>query len=378
MVDNCTIIKYQDAWNFKRVPARPVDLRIDYCGGMKFNDNFDWNNLWYDAVQVNNNTMVLLIGPPLYATAQWLASNARFQDPQGNILQFKTIELDRVCYTALPVNGYIDWIELITNNTHSRINVNRNNGLLNNKSVMVTLQKNNPVSWIQQWIKYHKDTLDVDAFLIYDNASTIYNTKQLEKSLKDLGVVVTVVNWPFPYGPQGSDFAPWDSDYGQYVMLEHAKIRYLNQASIVLNNDIDELIVPKGITLKDITEFLKNNSVQCLRYRGVWIEPYDIVNSQSADQIPFDQRHVKNYYCSDPNNKIGIGYKWMLVPGKVNLNQQWLVHHINGQSIENDQLQYCHYLSHNTNWSWRRDQYSGDPKNLIPNTGLLHNLKKME
>lgn len=376
MVDNCTVVTYPAAWGFKREPARPVNLRIDYCGGMKFHDNFDRNNMWYDAVQVNDAT-VLLIGPPLYDVKAWMHTNVTFEDATGAKLNFSSHEVDRVCYTAVTVSGHTDYVEMVTTTERTRINVNRNNGNLNGKTVMVTLQKNNPIEWIKQWVTYHQKVLNVNAFLIYDNGSTTYTTAQLEQSLRGLGAIVNVVAWPYPYGPQGSDFAPWDSDFGQYVMLEHSKIRYLSGATLVLNNDIDELVVTKGITLRDIIDYLRNGSAQCLRYKGIWIEPFDIKNQQSADQLPFNIRHVKNYYCTDPNNKTGIGYKWMLVPSSTTLNQQWLVHHINGNMAESDQLFYAHYLALNTNWSWRRDQFNGNVQDLIPNTVLMDKLDKM-
>jgi len=376
MVDQCSTVQYPTTWGFKREPSRPVHLRIDYCNGMKFNDNFDWNNLWYDAVQVNATT-VLLIGPPLYSTKDWLTINAKFTDQTGNFLPFNSIEIDRACYTTVTVNQYVNFITMHTNNSKTHIQVNHQNGLFSNEKVMVTLQKNNPIAWIQQWITYHKKVLGVDAFLIYDNASTLYTSKELEHSLLDLGAIVTIVDWPYPYGPQGSDFAPWDSDYGQYGMLEHAKIRYLNKSKLVLNNDIDELVITNGITLENVATYLNANNVKCIRYRGIWIEPWDIVKNQSANKIPLEQRQFKDYFCTDPNNKIGIGHKWMLTPTTSILKQQWLVHNINGLTIETDQLRYAHYLAMNTGWSWSRDQFNGNVNNLVTNQLLLNHLKSL-
>ena len=68
----------------------------------------------------------------------------------------------------------------------------------------------------------------------------------------------------------------------------------------------------------------------------------------------------------------------MLVPSNTNLNQQWLVHHINGQMLESDQLFYGHFLSHNTNWSWERDKFKGDVNNLVPNQFLVDKFSKLD
>lgn len=376
MIDSCTDITYPQSWGFKREPARPAHLRIDYCGSMKFDDNFDWDHLWYDAVQVHDNA-VLLIGAPLYATKDWMMQNATFEGQDGRQLPCQFAELDRVCYTIITVPGQTGWIDMVTKTERTRIGIHTNDRAFDGKHAMVTLQKDNPIEWIQQWITYHNAVLGVNGFVIYDNGSTRYKLSELEAALQYPGITVRIVGWPYPYGPQGSDHAPWDSDYGQYAMLEHAKFRYLSGAALVMNNDIDELIVTKGIQLSDIVGFLRSNQSQCLRYKGVWIEPYDLDRGISAADVPFKSRHIRNYYCTDPSNKRGIGYKWMLVPSATTMNQQWLVHQINGQMVESDQLYYAHYLALNTNWSWSRDKFNGKESDLIPDQLLMEKLKKM-
>lgn len=376
MIDSCSRIQYQPSWGFKREPSRPVNLRLDYCGGMKFDDNFDWDNAWYDALQITDN-IILLIGPPLYDKKGWINSNIAFIDSNGRKMPCQFMDLDRVSYTALTCGSANATIKMLHGDQSVDVTINRNDGIFNGRKVMVTLQKNNPLPWIRQWVSYHSEIHGVDGCLIYDNGSTDYTLSQLEESLSDLNCIVRIVDWRYPYGPQGSDDAPWDSDYGQYVMLEHAKYRYLSDASLVLNNDVDEFLVLKdNITLNDIQGYLNSAQCGCLRYKGIWIEPYDVDNGKSADVILFEDRHVKDYYCTDDSNKTGIGHKWMLVPWK-HMNNQWAVHNINGPTIESDQLHYAHYLALNTNWSWKRDRYNGVPSNLKPDQYLKINLDKM-
>lgn len=376
MVDKCSKIEYQPSWGFKREPARPPNLRIDYCGSMRFNDNFDWDNAWYDAIAISDN-VVLLIGPPLYDKKGWINSNVNFTDDLGVRLPCQFMELDRVCYTALTTGHRLSKIKMSHNGSSVEVDVRSNDGKFNRIKTMVTLQKDNPIEWIRQWIEYHGKVHGIEGYLIYDNGSKTYSAGDLEARLSDLPYPITIVEWPYPYGPQGSDYAPWDSDYGQYVMLEHAKHRYLSNASLVLNNDIDELIVTNGITVGDIQHYLNSAQSGCLRYKGVWIEPYDIVKKISAIETPFNERHIRDYYCTDSDNKIGIGYKWMLIPWK-HMNNQWQVHHINAQMIESDQVYYAHHLALNTNWSWKRDEYKGNPSNLKLDQQLILNLKKMD
>ena len=90
MVDICTTAKFPQSWGFRREPARPHHLRIDYCNGLKFNDNFDWDHIWYDAIQINITT-VILIGPPLYDIIDWMKTNGSFILDSGQSCEFNFV-----------------------------------------------------------------------------------------------------------------------------------------------------------------------------------------------------------------------------------------------------------------------------------------------
>jgi hypothetical protein len=224
---------------------------------------------------------------------------------------------------------------------------------------------------------YHYRVHGIDGFLIYDNTSSKYTVNELESKLSRDYLKLKIVPWPYPYGPQGSDNAPWDSDYGQYCMLEHAKYRYLSHAALVLNNDIDELIVTKGPSLDKIQSQLESGPYHCLAYQGRWIEPHDVPRNKGAYEVPFESRLFSDYCCTDAHDKRGIGHKWMLVPQK-NINYQWLVHRIAGPYGVSEDLFYGHYLAMNTNWSWERDKYTGNVKDLTPDPWLHTALQKIE
>lgn len=367
MIDPVTIVKFPATWNMHREPMRPINRRIDYCGGMKFDENFDWDTIWYDCIKLNNR-YTALIGPPIYNEIQWFTKNVGFADEHGNNLKYGFIDLDRVSICIIETAHQHNKL-IMTSTAADPVDIQRNidDGYFQDHKVIVTLQRDNPISWIEQWVDYHYQNHGIDGFLIYDNASKDYTVEELDARLSKPHLKIKIVPWPYPYGPQGSDNAPWDSDYGQYCMLEHAKHRYLSTAQIVINNDIDELIVTNGTNFAEISEQLK--TVGCMLYQGVWIEPYDIVNQKSAHETQFEQRQFANYHCTDDTNTRGIGFKWLLNP-QMNLQNQWLVHRIAGPSQNNKKLWYAHHLSMNTNWSWQRDHFTGDVNNLKPNQDL--------
>lgn len=369
MVDTCNVIKIPANWNVCREPTRPVELRRDYFGGMKFDENYDWNLLWYDAIHTNNS--VLLVGPPLNNLVKQLVSDP-LVTVDGQPLQYSHYTADRMCLTV--VNSPNDQIRF---KSGDQIQLSKVSTQLDNTICMFTLQKNNPISWIQQWIKYHA-TLGVESFLIYDNASDLYSASELETALNSLGVFVKVVEWAVPYGPQGFDceyYNTWDSDYAQSCMFEHAKHRYLTNARLAINADIDELLV-LNTSIENIILDIERSQIAGYKYLGRWIEPYDVVNKTSAAAVPMNQRQFKSYYCTDSSNPYGIGNKWMLIP-RLSLNSQWSVHSTTAKMEQNNSIYYAHYLAMNTNWSWGRDQYSRDINNLVADIKLMHNLSKI-
>lgn len=374
MADKCSITEFPEIWNLKREPRRPVELRKDYFNGMKFDENFDWNNLCYDAVQIDSGT-ILLIGPPLYGLTLFLTQNAQFYNLEDQPLSFNCIDIDRTGITVIHVNGWQKYLVLKPGNTV--INVNKSDDIFNDKICLMTLQKDNPISWIQQWIAYHRDNLGVNGVVIYDNNSTQYSTAELEAAIQTNGVTVKVVEWNVPYGPQGFDcnhYNTWDSDYAQSSMFEHAKRRYLSSAKLAINCDIDELVVIQNGTINDIISSLDQEQLAGYCYLGRWIEPYDSANNTLASTVPLEERKFSDYYCTDTRNTIGIGNKWMIIPER-SLNVQWSVHSSGAPMRQNTDIYYGHYMAMNTNWSWNREIFDRDNSGLIIQEQLKKNLE---
>ena len=377
MVDYCNIIRFPTEWNMRREPMRPVELRKDYFNGMKFNENFDWDNLWYDAVQLHQSCIVL-IGPPLYHTSNQLPTKCKFTDDNNVALSFRSFEMDRAGMTAINTTGWVNNLKMISN-TETVIPVNRICEDFNDRYCMFTLQKDNPISWIKQWITYHHVNFGIDGILIYDNGSKGYSLDDLESQLQTPGVVVKVVSWDMPYGPQGFDcnyYNTWDSDYAQSSMFEHAKRRYLSNAKIAINADVDELLAMSYSTLDDVINHINQEGVAGYCYKGRWIEPYDLANNKPAYEVSLGDRQFIDYYCTDSRNIIGIGNKWMLIPGKA-LNSQWVVHSTGAAMRQNHDIYYGHYMPMNTNWSWDRDGFDGDATGLVADEKLMNNLSKI-
>ena len=87
---------------------------------------------------------------------------------------------------------------------------------------MLTLSKDNELKffyWIADWVRFFARRHGCDAVLFYDNASTKYDLSEIYKTISSIrGIeVVVVIQWPYKWGPVGSERdngppkVPWDS-----------------------------------------------------------------------------------------------------------------------------------------------------------------------
>ena len=361
------LTKFPDHWGFKRVPRRSKDLWV-----FNFEQNYDWDNLWYDAIQINETT-IILIGPPLYETSQFLKERCYFSNWTNRPLKFEIYEMDRVCITVITVDKWISSITLVDGSHRHNILVERPSTEFQGKKTIVTISKNHPIPWLQQWIDYHKVVHNLDGLLIYNNQSTIYDSKELQETIQRPDMHIRVVDYNVPFGCMGGGdwewegkkgtSLPWDSDFSQYVMLEHAKWKFLYCSKLVINADTDELLILRKNSLDEIANFCQTAETSVWLYKGIWIEPIDSISGIEAYDIPFENRRFSNYWHTADSNQRGIGIKWMLNPQK-NINYQWHLHKTTGPHAMTDDISFGHYLGMNTSWSWQRDKLLSDKKSL--------------
>lgn len=369
---------YPDSWGKKREPIRPIDLRV-----INFEKLYDYDTIWNDAVQINKNR-ILLIGPPLYDTKDFLIPHCNVFDPTGNDLRCKSQEMDRACVVHVETHDWIDHVIFYDGKVSYKIPVNHISNIFNNKKVIVTISKNHPISWLKQWIDYHKVVHNVEGLLLYNNQSTIYTSQQLEQQLIRDDMIIKVVDYDVPFGVMGGGdwewegrkgtYLPWDSDFAQYVQMEHAKWRYLHCAKLAINADTDELLIIKsGHTLDQVADYCETGEHSVLLYDGIWIEPIDSHTNVIAKDISFEERNFSNYYHTEHSNGRGIGVKWLLNP-KRNLQYQWHLHKTYGPHIKTSEITFGHYFAMNTSWSYQRDNFTGDKFKLIEVGQLKRNL----
>ncbi len=106
-----------------------------------------------------------------------------------------------------------------------------------------TLQKDNPIVWIKDWIRWHCRLYGVGRVILYDNGSR--NQQDLIEKLRELQTEVEIVfvHWDFPYGLH-------PNRYTQRGSLNHCRMHFRPQGDeksrvrrYCINLDIDEYLV---------------------------------------------------------------------------------------------------------------------------------------
>jgi hypothetical protein len=364
MVERLSRVTYPSTWNLRRQPARPQDLWV-----FDFEKNYDWDTIWNDAIQINLET-VLLIGPPLYHHGSWILDSGFLRMPDGSkVVGARIEELDRVCRVVIPVTNPVPFLQLSDGDRTLSIKVNQPSFEFAGTRTIVTISRDHPISWLKQWIDYHRMVHDINGLLLYNNQSQDYTSEELEFAISRDDMIIKVVDYDVPFGCMGGGdwewqgrkgtHLPWDSDFAQYSMLEHAKWRYLHCADLVINADTDELLYTKNMSIKELSEYCKHSSNSVWLYRGTWIEPVSSVDGQIAADVPFCQRKFSNYWHTANSNQRGIGIKWLLNPQR-NLQYQWHLHRTFGPHMLTEEIGFGHYMAMNTSWSWKRDSHDGN------------------
>lgn len=350
----------------RRAP-RPVDLRQE-----GYDAAFDYKTLFYDVFESASG--VTLVGPPLL-NLESVLSRGVFTDGRGNRLEAWHNKMDRTAAVRLIGDcGGSHHVSLSSPSYSVSMPVNPNfSSLFQGKKVLVTKSKDNLLNWISDWVKFHVAEQGIDAVLFYDNGSSSYVPEDVLEVIAVAGVdVAVVVDWPFKFGPQGGNWdglkgAPWDSDYCEYGIMEHARRRFLGLAAGVLNADIDELVLTEGS--HTVFDLLAELDAAVLSYSGRWIEGLTQdgqVGGSHSDYVYFDPKRANT---TD---------KWALVPSKVSGAPQWKTHWVPGVDMtKTGTTLHRHFMGVTLNWKWQRTAALPRSRNLEVDLDLREALARV-
>ena len=105
-----------------------------------------------------------------------------------------------------------------------------------NRLTLTTLQKDNPLPWISDWLLWHHRKFGVQRFVLYDNTSK--NRDALLALLKSMPIQMEIVfvDWRFPYSHR-------PHLYCQLGSLNHCRMRFSVYRGYCINLDMDEYLM---------------------------------------------------------------------------------------------------------------------------------------
>ena len=265
----------------------------------------DGETLWYDAVRLGPER-VRLVCPKLGAL-QALMTDASLSS-SGSRVRIARIRRHRR-HDIVDLTGVRGDRLTVTHGrwqAESGLSPTRH-AAFRGLNASVQISRNNRLTWIADWARYHVSAHGLQAMLLLDNGSTDYPPEAILDALRPTGLaraVVLVV--PQPYGPPRSKaHHSGAAKYLQPAMLNLARLRYLAQARAVLNADLDELIWTTGPTVFDAAA---DSALGYVSFRGTWRLPRpDAADPRHADHTfpRADAKPCPTKYCLTPNGPIG-------------------------------------------------------------------------
>lgn len=343
----------------RRIPSRPAAFR-----GENFDRDFDETTLFFDAFKTESG-MIALLGPPFLNLTSDISRTRYFAGSKACEARVRHLDRHAQVWLHAPQNASALRAEGPAGNF--TINVSPDDAAhFARRRVIFTMSKNNPIEWILDWVRFHRDIHGADAVLIYDNSSTEYDAATLSQALSSINGIAAsmVVEWPFKYGPQGIDSKRyWDSDFCQLGAWEHARWRFLREARSVMNADIDELVLSQaGRTAFEMAE---TSPLGIVRYYGRWVmgiadRSPDPTSNQLRRHRDYDVvlREAKESARLLPHRDANrCPTKWTLAPKRCPAHAQWKVHAIGGwwpSRLSAGKLSFRHFREIASNWKYQR------------------------
>jgi hypothetical protein len=330
---------------------------------------FDARTIFYDCFRTDAKRLMLL-APPLTTMPSALRSLCITGLPSGQRCSFAVKHWPKLCRITVDVlESDVDLhIRSVAGEVVLRIRENQAD-LFRGMNVLLTVSKDNHFAWICDWMRFHRDLHGANAVLLFDNESTRYTQCDLLRAMRSVGGFssVVVVNWPFPFGPGAFRGSRWDSNFCKGGALEDARWRFLQDANAVLNCDIDELVLPHGIS---IFQRVISSTSGYVSFAGRWVLPPQVTlpcgGSDSLDTQLNVPAHRESVFQARPawrwvwfrfRDLAVCPSKWAVVPARCKSSAKWDIHAVEGMPREKPpmaQVSFRHCWQITTHWKYDR------------------------
>jgi hypothetical protein len=338
----------------KRLPRAPSRKRPE-----KFWQQFEEFCLFYDCFWTHDRTSVLLVAPPPrnlekhYRAARYIAR------PSGQVLDsrfFIVRSTMAIQLTGAPDDTSSISIEFAGSQHTVSVQDNLADAFADAR-VLTTMNKNNDLAWIRQWVDWHARLHGTDTIVMIDNGSTAYSTSQLEDAIASVPGIekISIISWPYRYGPHDPAvvFHRYWANFLQVSSFNMLFRRLFPRAHSVINCDIDELVgTEDGISAH---EAAIKSPLGLVTLKGTWVEPVTSGTDAADDHLAFRFRDKNPLKAICAN-------KWVLDPKRswtLDLGIMPSVHRIYGipkrVGRQAPTLPFWHFKAISTNWKHNRN-----------------------
>jgi len=230
-------------------------------------EQYDNDTVFYDVFFDVGNRFLYTVGPPfLNLQNKFLPITCRINNERERFnlqieeyfaskiaigrISLKGLVLHNENTVEIDFNGCFQWKGVVELNSHETAPL-----------MLTTIQKDNRVRWITEWIEFYRRNYGVGQTIIYDNGSG--NIDEL-KTLSGCGL--EIVSWPYKYGPIRSH----DNQFCQLGSLNHCRLKF-GSNNIIMNFDIDELLHIDGAVIRKYIK--KYNLILFNGHRVPFIKP---------------------------------------------------------------------------------------------------------
>ena len=116
-----------------------------------------------------------------------------------------------------------------------------------NRLTLTTVQKDNPIEWVHDWLLWHQQAFGVQRLILYDNGSENLDELIAQLSSNSFELEIVLVDWPFPHGVE-----PYK--YCQLGSLNHCRLKFPVPNGYCINLDVDEYLVASENNLLNLLD----------------------------------------------------------------------------------------------------------------------------
>jgi hypothetical protein len=294
-------IKLPDTFSEKRLLRSP----LNHLDGSRLDaydlEHLDDDTIFYDVFFDIRNRFLYTIGPPFLNLRNHLFPiTCRFNNnKEKHLLKVEEYFDNKLAIGRIPLKGLSlyneNYLELDFNNRFQwsgKIKVNRYEP---KTVVLTTIQKDNRIRWIKDWIEFYSQNYKIDQTVIYDNNSS--NRSDL-KTINSENLLIMA--WDYKYGPIRSH----ENQFCQLGSLNHCRLKF-GSKNTIMNFDIDELLC---LGKAEFKRYINRYNLTLFNgYRVPYIKPVS------------EDYSYKNFSLRDPDPQQG-GRKYFFQSGNVMVN----------------------------------------------------------